>query len=139
MQLKNHLNSNDDVTRAAYQQRWLTLPDEIRNYVKVNVVGALGSEGYRPSAAAQCVQYVASTELPAGLWPNLIQTLVGNVTNANSTEMCKEATLEAIGYICQDIVRVFLMFFHKWSGSERNLLNCTFRTILAWRKSPTRS
>ena len=29
--------------------------------------------------------------------------MVANVTNAASTEMCKEATLEAIGYICQDI------------------------------------
>ena len=37
------------------------------------------------------------------MWPNLLQILVSNVTNASSTEMCKEATLEAIGYICQDI------------------------------------
>ena len=29
--------------------------------------------------------------------------MVSNVTNAASTEMCKEATLEAIGYICQDV------------------------------------
>ena len=28
---------------------------------------------------------------------------MSNVTNPSSTEMCKEATLEAIGYICQDI------------------------------------
>jgi len=39
-----------------------------------------------------------------GTWPNLIQILVGNVANQTSTEMVKEATLECIGYICQDIV-----------------------------------
>ena len=72
--------------------------------MKNNVVGALGSEGYRPSAAAQCVQYIACVELPRQMWPTLIQVLVQNVTNENSTEMVKEATLEAIGYICQDIV-----------------------------------
>lgn len=57
----------------------------------------------RPSSAAQCVAYVAVTELPAGQWPNLMQTLVNNVINERSTEMEREATLETIGYICQDI------------------------------------
>ena len=37
------------------------------------------------------------------MWPNLMSVLVNNVTNAGSTETLKEATLEAIGYICQDI------------------------------------
>jgi len=44
--------------------------------------------------------------LPQNMWPNLIQILVSNVTNPTSTEMCKEATLECIGYICQDIVSI---------------------------------
>ena len=41
------------------------------------------------------------------MWPTLIQSLVQNVTNENSTEAVKESTLEAIGYICQDIVSAF--------------------------------
>jgi hypothetical protein len=101
LQLKNRLMSNDDAVRHQVQQRWLQMPEDVREYVKNNILGALGSEGYRPSAAAQCVQYVAMMELPLNLWPSLLQNLVGNVTNAASTEMCKEATLEAIGYICQ--------------------------------------
>ncbi|XP_029821723.1 importin subunit beta-1 [Manacus vitellinus] len=36
-------------------------------------------------------------------WPELIPQLVANVTNQHSTEHMKESTLEAIGYICQDI------------------------------------
>lgn len=35
------------------------MPEEVRTYVKNNVLGSLGSEGYRPSAAAQCVQVQA--------------------------------------------------------------------------------
>lgn len=70
-------------------------------------MAALGTETIRPSSAAQCVAYVACAELPAALWPDLIAVLTSNVTNQNSTEMMKEATLEAIGYICQDIVRFF--------------------------------
>ena len=108
LQLKNKLTSNDDIVRATYQQRWLAMPEDIRTYIKANVLGSLGTEGYRPSAAAQCVQYIAVVELPQNIWPNLIQILVSNVTNPTSTEMCKEATLECIGYICQDIVSIFV-------------------------------
>lgn len=70
----------------------------------LQILGALGTENNRPSSAAQCVAYVAVAELPAGQWPDLIGGLVSNVINGTSTEMTKEATLEAIGYICQDIV-----------------------------------
>ena len=103
LQLKNRLTSNDEVVKRNYQKRWLALPEDMRAYIKSNILSALGSEGYRPSAAAQCVQCVAVVELPRDLWPDLMGFLVGNVTNPSSTEMVKEATLEAIGYICQDI------------------------------------
>ncbi|RWS17422.1 importin subunit beta-1-like protein [Dinothrombium tinctorium] len=103
LQLKNALTSKDENLRLQYQQRWLQLPEEIRNYIKRNVVSALGTESARPSSAAQCVAYIAVTELPHNLWPDVIRLLTQNVTNSASTEIMKEATLEAIGYICQDI------------------------------------
>ena len=37
-------------------------------------------------------------------WPELIASLLLNVTNAQSTEAVKEASLESIGYICEEIV-----------------------------------
>ena len=123
IQLKNRLTSNDDVIKATYQTRWLAIPEEIRNYVKANVLGSLGSENYRPSAAAQCVQYIAVVELPQNLWPNLIQILVSNVTNPTSTEMCKEATLECIGYICQDIVST-LVFVNQLYNLFEKIFPC---------------
>jgi len=103
IQLKNTLASNDAKVKVQYQQRWLAFPPEARDYIKANVLGALGTEQNRPSSAAQCVAYVALTEIPVGQWPTLIESLVGNVTAAGATDMTKEATLEAIGYICQDI------------------------------------
>lgn len=69
----------------------------------MQILAALGTESIRPSSAAQCVAYVAVTELPMGYWQDLMQTLVNNVINERSTEMEREATLETIGYICQDI------------------------------------
>lgn len=103
LQLKNSLYSKDPTIRTTYQQRWMQFAEDIRVHIKNNVLETLGTETTRPSSAAQCVAYIACAELPAGMWPNLIQGLTENVTNASSTEMAKEATLEAIGYICQDI------------------------------------
>lgn len=102
LQLKNHLTSKDETLKLQCQQRWLGLPDDIRNYVKNNIVSAMGTENSRPSSAAQCVAYVAVAELPVGQWNELIPLLYQNVVDAQS-EQKKEASLEAIGYICQDI------------------------------------
>ncbi|KAG1714873.1 Importin subunit beta-1 [Nymphon striatum] len=103
LQIKNMLTSKDQGVAFQYQQRWMSFVIDVRNYVKKNVLGALGTETMRPSQVAQCVAYIAVIELPHQQWPDLIQTLTQNVTNVNSTEMMKESTLEAIGYICQDI------------------------------------
>lgn len=72
------------------------------------VLQTLGTETYRPSSASQCVAGIACAEIPVNQWPELIPQLVANVTNPNSTEHMKESTLEAIGYICQDIVSTCL-------------------------------
>lgn len=71
-------------------------------------MGALGTENNRPSSAAQCVAYIAVAELPAGQWKELIPLLVQNVIGGTGTEMMKEATLEAIGYVCQEIVSILV-------------------------------
>jgi len=57
-----------------------------------------------PSTAAQCVAYIACAELPQGSWPEMMSILTNNVTNPTATEILKESSLEAVGYICQDIV-----------------------------------
>lgn len=68
------------------------------------VLQTLGTETYRPSSASQCVAGIACAEIPVNQWPELIPQLMTNVTDPSSTEHMKESTLEAIGYICQDIV-----------------------------------
>ncbi|XP_055921820.1 importin subunit beta [Eupeodes corollae] len=103
LQLKNHLTSKDKATNVQYQERWLQFPEETREYIKKNILCSLGTENTRPSSAAQCVAYVAVTELANGRWGILISTLVGKVVTEGSSETDREAALEAIGYICQDI------------------------------------
>uniref|UniRef100_A0A3Q2HNC5 Importin subunit beta-1 n=1 Tax=Equus caballus TaxID=9796 RepID=A0A3Q2HNC5_HORSE len=103
LQIKNSLTSKDPDIKAQYQQRWLAIDANARREVKNYVLQTLGTETYRPSSASQCVAGIACAEIPVNQWPELIPQLVANVTNPNSTEHMKESTLEAIGYICQDI------------------------------------
>ena len=69
VQFKNFLYTNDESLRSQYEERWLNIPEDVRQYTKQNVVGALGTESFRPSAAAQCVHMIAVVELPRGCWP----------------------------------------------------------------------
>jgi importin subunit beta-1 len=50
-------------------------------------------------AAAQFIAAIAAIELPKQQWPELMQTLVENV--GQGTDAQKQASLTAIGYICE--------------------------------------
>ncbi|XP_038048921.1 importin subunit beta-1-like [Patiria miniata] len=103
LQLKNALTSKSPEVRALYQQRWLALDNKLKTEIKLMVLQSLGTETHSTKAAAQCVACIACTEIPVQSWPDLIPHLLSNVTSLGSTEALREATLEAIGYICQDI------------------------------------
>jgi importin subunit beta-1 len=107
LQLKNVLAAKDESLKGQYLDRWLQLSVDIRQYVKENVINTLGTENRRPSIAAQCVAAIACAELPVNEWAQVISLLTQNVTHAASNELLKESSLEALGYICQDIVSLF--------------------------------
>ncbi|VDK32430.1 unnamed protein product [Taenia asiatica] len=103
LQLKNAIYSKDLAIRMSYHDRWLQMPVDYTNYIKQKCLEALGTETTAHSSAAQCVAHIACAEVPANRWPDLMSKLVTNVTSPGSTESIKHATLEAIGYLCQDI------------------------------------
>lgn len=108
LQLKNQLTSKDPVVCLQHQQKWMALGDDVRETVKQAVLSALGTETNRPSQAAQCIAGIACAEIPLDKWPGLIDHLVKNVSEIGDRtpqqyDNIKEASLEAIGYICQDI------------------------------------
>lgn len=104
LQLKNQLTARDDTLRQQQQDRWRSLPDQVRQYIKERVFNTLGTEIFRPSSAPQCVAYIAIAELTEKQWPGFIDALVQNIKNSNSTDKLRLATLEAIGYVCQEII-----------------------------------
>ena len=62
--------------------------------------------------------YIAAAELPANQWPDLIQRLLGNVSGMQSTETVKEASLEAVGYICEELVS-WLVFGNSYETTSK--------------------
>jgi len=108
IQLKNCLVAKTSAVKQVYQERWFALEEQIRNNVKSQVLQSLGTETTKPSSAASCIAGIASAELPLTLWPELMQQLCDVALAAGSTETLKEASLEAIGYICQDLDPQFL-------------------------------
>ena len=83
-QLQNAIYSKDEALKSQYQVRWLLIPEDVRNYIKNNCFGTLGTETKRPSQAAQCVGYIACAELPRGPWPDCICKRTHNTTQHNS-------------------------------------------------------
>uniref|UniRef100_A0A915I8F4 Importin N-terminal domain-containing protein n=1 Tax=Romanomermis culicivorax TaxID=13658 RepID=A0A915I8F4_ROMCU len=103
LQLKNVLVTKDEKLKEQLVQRWMTVSEPLRFEIKNSVLQTLGTESTRPSIAAQCVASIACAELPLGLWPECITRLMQNVVEEQATEMLKESSLEALGYICQDL------------------------------------
>ncbi|KFD58653.1 hypothetical protein M513_00346, partial [Trichuris suis] len=103
LQLKNVLVSKDAQLKQQCIKRWLSIPENVRTDIKTNVLNTIGTETTRPSIAAQCIAAIAFAELPRNSWPECVFRLTNNVTNANSSEILKASSLEALGYMCQDI------------------------------------
>jgi hypothetical protein len=88
-------------------QRWLSLQPEIKQQVKQQALQTLGSPVGRAGAfAAQVVAAIAAVDLPAGQWPELIGYLLQFVNDASNAGL-RGSSLQAIGFICEAVVRLF--------------------------------
>lgn len=85
--------------------------------------------------AAQGVAAIANVELPVAQWPELIEILLGFVNNATNTPL-RIATLNAIGYICESIVRTFSFDGSIGAGPDLLIFSIDFcgfsRTLTSW-------
>ncbi|ESK93922.1 karyopherin kap95 [Moniliophthora roreri MCA 2997] len=101
--LKNALTARESARQADYSQRWIALSPEAKSKIKSDSLMTLGSANQKAGTfASQVVAAIASVELPNGDWQDLIEILLGFVNNQNNTNL-KIATLQAIGFICEQI------------------------------------
>ncbi|KAF5779404.1 putative armadillo-like helical, importin beta family [Helianthus annuus] len=75
-----------------------------RSQVKGLLLNTLGSSVLEAGhTAAQLIAKIASIEIPRKEWPELIASLLGNMIQQDKPASLKQATLEALGYVCEEI------------------------------------
>lgn len=102
--LKNSLDAKDATTKEQLVQQWMAIENSIKSQIKDLLLRTLGSSV--PEArhtSAQVVAKVASIEIPRKQWPDLIKALLNNMTQQDSSAALKQATLETLGYVCEEI------------------------------------
>lgn len=104
--IKNALFARESLRQDEYAARWKAIDSLTREKVKNDALHTLAAvdKGAR-NVAGQVVAAVAAIELPAGLWNGLIAQLLQLVGQADNSGL-RQATLQAIGYICESIVRL---------------------------------
>ena len=122
LQLKQCLTSKDDAVRESYAANWVLIGEDVRSNIKgavcltpnpiwrhphaAQALSTLGTEHSGPSIAAQVIAAVACIEIPQGLWPDVIPTLLQALSSEQANELQKVASLETVGYICEGVVCV---------------------------------
>ena len=105
--LKNSLTSKKDLVKRNQQiQKWTSLDGSLKTSIKSVVVNTMASPSIPSTVGttlAQVLSAIAGIELPRNEWPELIPLLLQNVTNVGSPNTLRRTTLEAIGFMCEDI------------------------------------
>ncbi|KAL0578066.1 karyopherin Kap95 [Marasmius crinis-equi] len=102
--LKNALTAREAQRQSEYSQRWINISPDAKSKIKQQSLMTLGSTSQKAGTfASQVVAAIAAVELPNGEWQDLIEILLGFVNNQTNDANLKIATLQAIGFICEQI------------------------------------
>ncbi|KAM3400340.1 hypothetical protein ACQJBY_005304 [Aegilops geniculata] len=102
--LKNSLDAKDCSRKELLGQQWVSLDLSIKSRIKESLLLTLGSSvPDARQASSQVTAKVASIEMPRREWQDLIAKLLGNMTQQGASAPLKQATLEALGYVCEEI------------------------------------
>ena len=104
--IKNTLDAKEDVRKRELHARWLALDPALKTHIRDAVITTLHSDipDVRHTAA-MVVAKVAAIDLPRKEqgWPNLIQALLANIGAQPPVTGTRQATLEAMGYVCEEM------------------------------------
>ncbi|KAJ9180537.1 hypothetical protein P3X46_008765 [Hevea brasiliensis] len=102
--LKNSLDAKDAMRKEHLVQQWMVIEISIKSQIKDLLLRTLGSSVQEARhTSAQVIAKVASIEVPRKQWPELIGSLLNNMTQQDGPAALKQATLETLGYVCEEI------------------------------------
>ncbi|KAJ6822922.1 importin subunit beta-1-like [Iris pallida] len=102
--LKNSLDAKDSGRKEELAQRWVSVDPSIKAQIRDSLLQTLGS--YVSEArhtSSQVVAKIASIEIPRREWQDLIECLLNNMNHPAATAALKQATLESLGYVCEEV------------------------------------
>lgn len=104
--LKNSLDAKEASRKAELVQAWISLDNALKSQIKGALLVTLSSPVKDAShTSAQVIAKVAAIELPLREWPELVSSLLANMgtPQAQKPAQLKQATLETLGYVCEEI------------------------------------
>ncbi|GFY83804.1 ARM repeat superfamily protein [Actinidia rufa] len=102
--LKNSLDAKDAARKEHLVQQWVAIDISIKSKIKELLLSTLGSSASEARhTSAQVIAKIASIEIPRKEWPELIGLLLVNMTQQDRPASLKQATLETLGYVCEEI------------------------------------
>ena len=80
--------------------------------------------------SSQVIAKVASIEIPRQEWQNLIGRLLSNMQQQGAPESLKQATLETLGYVCEEV---------SYKDLEQDQVNAVLTAVVQGMTQPERS
>lgn len=102
--MKNAMSSKSDQEQIHLARRWTTGVDPTsKTHVRQALLQTLQSSAPEARrAAAQVISKIAAIDLPSNEWDNLIEQLLQSTLSETSMDFLREASLETLGYICEE-------------------------------------
>eukprot|EP01018_Ginkgo_biloba_P007970 Gb_04236 [translate_table: standard] len=101
--LKNSLDAKESHRKAELVQGWRSLDASVKSQIKEFLIQTLASPSLDARhTCGQVIAKIAGIELPQNEWPELISTLLANM-GASQPAHLKQATLETLGYVCEEV------------------------------------
>nr|ACN40198.1 unknown [Picea sitchensis] len=104
--LKNSLDAKEAARKEEFLKRWVALDLSVKSQIKNGLLQTLSSTV--PDArhtSSQVIAKIAAIEIPRQEWPELVGVLLANMGSPQLEKpvTLKQATLETLGYVCEEI------------------------------------
>jgi len=104
---KNTLDSKEQETKRAQLMRWVELDSMIKSHIRTEILKALHHPAVDlAKTVSMLIAKVAASDLCRGEWPDLIPSLLNNMTMEPARSSVRQATLESLGYICEELAAI---------------------------------
>ncbi|CAN6483668.1 unnamed protein product [Victoria cruziana] len=104
--LKNALDAREPSKKAELAKRWISIDEDVRKQIKEFLLLTLSSHiSDARCTSSQVISRIACIELPLNQWQELVRILLLNMgqSQGESPDRLKQATLETLGYLCEEI------------------------------------